>query len=645
LNQRWIEYTGLPLDQAVGWGWMKVIHPEDLPALLAYWRSLLAKGEPGETEARLRSFDGTYRWYLFRALPLRNAEGHLAGWYGTNIEIEDRKQAVALLAGEKRILELIAKGHSLGRTLDALCTLVGELCPDTYCSILLIDKCGRRFAHGAAPSLPDSFNQAMDGRAFDTSGGACARAARLGKQIIVTNIAEDPLWGDRRELPLTHGFNACWSTPVFSSESEVLGVFALYSRTPAHPTPQQLLVIEQITDIASIAIERDRAAAALQASERLARGQVSALARTLAALAPESEPDQFLEHVLAVITEQFGAHSCSVWRHEETTGLAAFEYAHDQGTLVSRSHAATGSPALHEVWPWTEVCRTGKPFLLADIRESPPFPWRDPMLALGIISILVVPMLISGDVKGMIGIRFTRQRDFHAGEMELAQALANQAMLAMQLTRLAAQSRESAVVAERNRMARDIHDTLAQGFTGIIVQLDAAGDAKSRGLSREADEHVSRANALARDSLEEARRSVRALRPQALDEKSLVLALEELFRKMTAGTPLQLEFTICGTGRTLPADWDENLLRIGQEVLTNSLRHSGATLFTVSIVFADDTFSMVLQDNGRGFDVTRRCDGFGLTGMRERIESMAGTLQLWSAPGQGTRLEITLNLV
>ena len=647
LNQRWRDYTGLTLDEASGSGWQQAVQPEDLAGLLAYWSSVLSSSGPGEAEARLRRHDGEFRWFLFRAVPLLDAAGKVAKWYGTNTDIEDRKRAEALLDGEKRILEMVATGQPLSSTLDAICRLVGELSPGALCSILLLDWAEFRFRFGAAPDLPDSYNLAMDGRVFETSSGACARAARLGEQVIVPDIAGDPVWVDRRELPLSHGLKACWSTPVFMQDGKVLGVFATYSRTPCLPTDYQLHLIDQLTDITSIAIERHRAAAALQASEHLARGQLHALTRTLDALAPESEPDRFLEHVLATITEQLGAHSCSVWRRDETSGLVAFEFSYENGRLVTKSDAGAASInralAIEDVWPWPEVFRTGKPYLLRDIREGLGFPWREHVLALGVVTILIVPMLISGDVEGVIGIRFTSQRDFNSGEMELAQALANQAMLAMQLKRLSALSRHSAVIAERNRIARDIHDTLAQGFTGIIIQLDAAGDAKSRGMLTEADEHIARASEVARDSLGEARRSVRALRPLALEEKSLPRALEELFRKMTAGTSLRLIFSAHGESRALPPEWEENLLRIGQEVLTNALRHAKASLFETSITFTADGFSMNLGDNGRGFNPAGKHDGFGLTGIRERVDGMAGYLLIRSSPEAGTTVRIELS--
>jgi len=253
-------------------------------------------------------------------------------------------------------------------------------------------------------------------------------------------------------------------------------------------------------------------------------------------------------------------------------------------------------------------------------------------------------MLIAGKVAGVIGLRFSQKRAFRTEETELAQALSNQAMLAMQLTRLSAQSRQSAVMAERNRLARDIHDTLAQGFTGVIVQLEAAADATSKGLTRESEEHLDRARDLARESLREARRSVLALRPQALEEKDLCAALEALIKKMTDGTPVQAEFISQGEQRKLPPDWEENLLRIGQEVLTNVLRHSQASHFGAQLEFDECEIRLELRDNGRGFDPAGKYDGFGLIGMKERVEGMGGRLDIQSASSTGTTIKIVLPL-
>ena len=390
--------------------------------------------------------------------------------------------------------------------------------------------------------------------------------------------------------------------------------------------------------------ERKETAEALLASENFARGQVEVLKSTLDALAMESAPERLVGHMLRTITVQFGAHSSSVWRRDEPTGMIGFEFAFEDGRVVTKTDARFAGMDLwlpmEDFWPWPEVFRTGKPSVTEDIRTVPPFPLRDRLLPLGIITVLLVPMSIAGRLEGAIGLRFTQKRLFRAEEIELAQALANQAMLAMHLSRLSAESREAAVIAERNRMARDIHDTLAQGFTGVIVQLEAAADATSKGLMKEADEHLGRAADLARESLKEARRSVRAIRPLALENKDLCEALDNLIRKMTAGTTLRAKFLLHGQPRPLSAEWEENLLHIGQEVLTNALRHAHATEFHTDLVFGPNEVRLELRDNGRGFDPGIKNDGFGLIGIRERVEGMGGRITTQSAIDKGTAVLI-----
>src|SRR5882672_1200620 len=671
LNQRWLDYTGLTIEEARGWGWKVAIHPDDLPHLLGVWQGLLVSGKSGELEARLRRADGVYRWFLFRIEPLRDSQGTIVKWYGTNTDIDDRKRVEALLAAENKILEMVATGSPLAVILDGLCRLVDTLCDKSLASILLIDPNGRCLRRGAGPSFPEAFLAAVDGVEIGPCVGSCGTAAYRKEQVIVSDIATDPLWANYRELALAYGLRSGWSTPILSSDGSVLGIFGIYGREPRSPTPQHQHTIKQITHMASIAIERKQAAESLRASELLARGQLEALTHTLDARAQESDPDRLLEHVLRTIIEKSDAHSASVWdREPDGDWLELFALIED-GRFQTRSgaiHPAARLAMLAQDHPvWREILPTGLHAVIEDIDQpivrlcvgmGPNATWHDilretdsapammhfkaHLREMGVHTILFVPMLVAGRVSGFIGIRFTLKRGFRQEEIELSRALAHQATLAFQLTRLSAQSRQSAVMAERNRMARDIHDTLAQGFTGVIVQLEAVEEATSKNQAVKASDHLDRAGELAREGLREARRSVQALRPQALEEKPLSEALKDLIDKMTGGTTVRAEFTLRGHPRELSAEWEANILRIGQEVLTNVLRHARASEFKVLLAFDSREIRLEMCDNGCGFDPGRRHEGFGLQGMRERAEGMGGRLTIQSAAGKGTGISIVL---
>jgi PAS domain S-box-containing protein len=183
------------------------------------------------------------------------------------LDLSEQKRAEMLLAGEKRLLEMIAKGDSRAHILDALCRLVEHLASGALASILLLDPNTNRLRHGAAPSLPQSYTEAINGGVIGPSVGSCGTAAYRKKPVIVSDIATDALWVDFRDLALAHGLKACWSTPILSSDDRVLGTFAIYFREPRSPTQQDHNVIEQITHLASIAVEREQAEEALRKAQ------------------------------------------------------------------------------------------------------------------------------------------------------------------------------------------------------------------------------------------------------------------------------------------------------------------------------------------------------------------------------------------
>src|SRR6266852_766784 len=365
------------------------------------------------------------------------AEGGLRrGEDSLRLTIEDPQRAEALLAGENQILEMVATGRPLSAILDGLCRLVDKLCDKSLASILLIDPNGRCLRRGAGPSFPEAFMAAVDGVEIGPCVGSCGTAAYRKEQVIVSDIATDPLWTNYRELALGYGLRSGWSTPILSSDGSVLGTFAIYWREPRSPGPHHQQIIKQITHLTAVAIERKRSAESLRASELLARGQLDALTHTLDALAQESDPDRLLEHVLRTILEQWGAHSVSVWDREPNgDGLELFAMIED-GRFQTRSDAmhpaARGTRLVRDHPVWREILDTGLHAVIEDIDQpivrmrvgsGPNAIWCEvlddgdlaPALMrfkahlreLGVHTILFVPMLVAGRVAGFIGIRFT----------------------------------------------------------------------------------------------------------------------------------------------------------------------------------------------------------------------------------------------
>ena len=403
LNQRWLDYTGLSHEQAIGCGWQSAVCPDDLPRLVDYWGSIVGSGEPGEFEARLRRHDGVDRWFLFRGVPQYDDRGSVIKWYGQTTDIEDRKRAEeelkrqtahldelfelaphavvlvdadvrvmrvnreftrmfgytaeeavhrplldlvapeerlaeyqhnarmlssgqkvesetvrrrkdgvrlhvsmtaspvltagpiegyiiyrditerkraeALIAGETRMLEMIAKGEPLLQTLEALCRLVEQECSGATCSILFVDEDGKRLRHGVAPGLPTAYTSLLDGWPIGPEEGPCALAAFSQESVIVDDFRTSSLREEFQAIVASYGLRACWSVPILSRDRRVLGTFALYFSEPRSPSQQDRETIEQFRDLASIAIERTKAENALRRS-RAHLAKVQRLSRT-----------------------------------------------------------------------------------------------------------------------------------------------------------------------------------------------------------------------------------------------------------------------------------------------------------------------------------------------------------------------------
>src|ERR1700680_2301687 len=264
LNRRWLDYTGLSAEEASDWGWAAALHTEDRDRLMDFWRHLLDSGEAGEIEARLRRHDGDYRWFLLRVEPVRDNHGNIFKWYGANTDIEDRKRAEALLTAEKRTLEMIASGACLADILERLCETIDAQASNLKSAVMLMDADGMQLRHAAGPRLAKGWIEAITPLEIGPTVGSCGSAAFRKQRVIVSDIATDPLWVNRRDLALSYGLRAAWSQPLLSKNQEVLGTFCVSYTEPRTPNETDLRLIEGAGHIAVIAIEGGRRQEALR---------------------------------------------------------------------------------------------------------------------------------------------------------------------------------------------------------------------------------------------------------------------------------------------------------------------------------------------------------------------------------------------
>src|ERR1700730_874935 len=292
------------------------VHPQEATRVKQTIERASQDGKDFEHEYRLVMPDRSIRHVHVVARAFSDKSGGIE-FVGAVMDLTERKQDELLLAGEKRLLEMIARGESRTVILDALCRLVEELAGGSLSSILLFDPNASRLRHGAAPSLPAPYIEAIDGIAIGPSVGSCGTAAYRREPVVVTDIATDPLWADFRDLALGHGLRACWSTPILSSEGRVLGTFAIYYREPRTPTPYEHNLIEQITHLASIAVHRAQAEAALRQAQvdLVPLSRVTTIGELTASLAHELN-----QPIAAALTN---ANTCMLWLGGETPNLEA----------------------------------------------------------------------------------------------------------------------------------------------------------------------------------------------------------------------------------------------------------------------------------------------------------------------------------
>ena len=412
------------------------------------------------------------------------------------------------------------------------------------------------------------------------------------------------------------------------------------------------------------ALARERELFAQQRATELAKAN-EALRGCLDALASVPELDDFLGQVMAAITRQLGAVSSTLRVRNFEQNTLPLEIVFQNGRVMTPDEAkypeSWQSVSLEQFDPdllcHSAFTRTKDEQRVATFLNQPtaiirvldphsPMPedQRSYLLGLGVKTILIIPLTSRGQANGRLTFRFTEERDFHPEELEIARALATQASLAIHLTRLAKTARQSAVLEERNQLAAEIHDALAQSFTGISMQL---GVAEEQLAAKQGDPlcQIQRANEIAKFGLAEARRSILSLRSSAIEESGLTTTLQRLVEHSNVAGRLRCDFRSDNIPEeSLPPKIQHELLRFAQEAISNAVRHAKPTVVSVTLRWEPPNLILQVKDNGSGISRAslEKSEGFGLRNMRTRASQIDGKLDIHTTAGHGTSIVLTV---
>jgi PAS domain S-box-containing protein len=676
LNQRWLDYTGMTAEQAAGWRWGEAIHPDDRKGLVEYWQSCLASGVPGETEARMRRFDGAYRWFLFRANPLRDESGKIVKWYGTNIDIEDRKRREeALHASElswRQIVDsipgLVATTSAMGeveflnrQTLEYFgktneelknWSLIGAVHPDDLSRVIearmesieaeriyeVEHRCRRadgvyrwfqvrgvpvRDTKGTVTSwyllLTDIEERKQAEDRLRESGAYLAEAQKLSQ---TGSWAWNPATGEIRywseECYRVLGFDPLGPPPRFD---------AFFQRL--HPDDQAASRERFETAVRDKAdfeldyriVHPDRGIRDIQAIGHavLTRsGDLVEFVGTVIDITERKRAEEELRQLVDLVPQIIVVLGPDgQWIHanrvaREYTGLAPDDYR----SLDLIRTVIHSDDAERMRTARARGLSSNAPFEIDARLRGRDGTYRWFLLRYN-------PLVEHGSV-----------RRWYATATEIESRKQEEERVRKENVRLE----------ERTRIAQELHDTLLQSFLSASMQLGVAleGVAPDSLIKPRLD----RVLQITRQGIEEGRKAIRGLRSSDPHISDLVLALSRIQEELDVQPDIDFRVTVAGRQKPLPPETQHEIYRIGRESLVNAFCHSGAKRVELKLEYSDSELRMRIRDNGCGIDpevLEKGRDGhWGLAGMQERATRIGGVLKILSSPTAGTEVQLSI---
>jgi len=626
LSPQWVEYTGVPEAEQLGFDWLERVHPEDRDSLMAAWNGAVASEQAFDVQFRIRRRDGVYRWFQTRAVPVRDRKGRIVKWYGSNTDIEDLKQAEeALRKSEHRyrnLFETMNEGFALH---EVVCDEDGR-------------PCDYRFLE-----INPGFEAQTGLRSSDLVG-------RTVREVLPDT---EPFWIERYgRVALTGEFDH------FEHYSGSLGrhyEVRAFQTEPGHFA----VLFYDITD-------RKRAEEALRASEARYR----LLSDTANRLLGSDDPQGIVQELCREVME-----------HLDCQAFFNFLVDPEVGRLHLNACAGIPEEEARKI-EWLDygvavcgcVAQGLKPIVVEDIACTPD-PRTELVQSYGIQAYACHPLIAQGRLLGTLSFGTRTRSRFSDEDLALMRTVTDQVAIAMERIQLIDQLRKSRDVleervkertveleranealrclssrllfaheAERKRVAGEIHDTIGACLSavkfvteGALQRMEKSGDGRVGPLKTVIP--------VIQESIEECRRIQMDLRPTILDDLGLLATFSwfcRRFQTIYSGIRIEQRFDIAE--HEIPDSLKIVVYRVTQEAMNNIVKHSGAEQVRLSFRKKDGRINLLIRDNGRGFDLEKALStnstdrGWGLLNMRERTELSGGTFDITAAEGKGTTI-------
>jgi two-component system cell cycle sensor histidine kinase/response regulator CckA len=544
-----------------------------------------------------------------------------------------------LLIAQNLVLKMIASGVRLESVLETIVRQIEERAEGSIASVLLLDEDGVTLRHGAAPNLPEAYCLAIDGAKIGPSVGSCGTAAYRREEVVVTDIAADPLWADYAALALAHGLRSCWSTPIVSSSGRLLGTFALYHREPYAPSAEERHLVAMFTDLASVAIERREAESALRQSQE----RLESLVHSIDGIVWEADADTFQFTFVSQQAERILGYPVERWVSDPTFWT---DHIHpdDRDEAVRYCQEATADRRNHE-FEYRMVAANGDERWFKDY-----------------VAIVEEPDG-SAKLRGII-VDITKLKQAEQSRRQAEEALRESEEQLRQAQKMDAVGRLAGGI------AHDFNNLLTaiNGYSELAMNRVPAGDPLRSDL-QEIRKAGQRAADLTQQLLAFSRKQM--MQPRVIALNTVVADMERMLRRLI-GEDIELSTHLAPDLRPIKADPSQ----IAQAIVNLALNARDAmpdggrlTIETANVEFGDESASrqahvapgryviLSISDTGTGMDEATRerifepffttkevgkGTGLGLSMVYGIVAQSGGRIEVESAPERGTRLKIYL---